>query len=231
MNLTEPPPQFLCPITKGIMLEPYIARDGYSYEKIAIIEWLKQSSRSPVTNLEVTGDIVSNLYLKQLITNWNEVNNAKEEHYCSFCLDKFRSITKCDCDQRFYCSNTCQKKYWNKGHKHECSSINKYKNDSENKCFHSHIQINKNNFEEVEFTCLDCGLHEWHTGILSNIYFHRRKLKKIYNCKHSLIDYKKLFVNKDSIEEYTCLDCDLIHIDEGQLVDLYRNYKKKNNNV
>ncbi len=235
MNLLEPPPQFFCPITKGIMLNPYIARDGYSYEKVAIVEWLKEYSRSPVTNLEITGDIVSNLYLKQLIINWNEVNNVKEDHYCSFCCDKFISITKCDCDQRFYCSNTCQKKYWNKGHKHECSSMNKYtdnyKKDNEKQCFHSHIHINKNNFDEVEFTCLDCGLHEWHIGILSNIYFHRRKLKKIYNCKHSYIDYKKLVVNKDSIDEYTCLNCGLIHIDEGQLVDLYKNYKKKNNTV
>ncbi len=51
MNLLEPPPQFFCPITKGIMLNPYIARDGYSYEKVAIVEWLKEYSRSPVTNL------------------------------------------------------------------------------------------------------------------------------------------------------------------------------------
>ena len=39
-----------CPITRDIMREPVVARDGQTYEKSAIIEWLSNHSNSPITN-------------------------------------------------------------------------------------------------------------------------------------------------------------------------------------
>eukprot|EP01138_Halocafeteria_seosinensis_P000729 gb/GECG01000746.1/.p1 GENE.gb/GECG01000746.1/~~gb/GECG01000746.1/.p1 ORF type:complete len:446 (+),score=57.30 gb/GECG01000746.1/:1-1338(+) len=47
------PPSCICPITYGLMTEPVVTADGYTYEKSAIEDWLKQSSRSPQTNEEL----------------------------------------------------------------------------------------------------------------------------------------------------------------------------------
>ncbi|KAL3131854.1 hypothetical protein ABBQ38_007567 [Trebouxia sp. C0009 RCD-2024] len=38
-----------CPLTKELLKEPMIAADGYTYEKHAFQEWLKQHNNSPVT--------------------------------------------------------------------------------------------------------------------------------------------------------------------------------------
>jgi tetratricopeptide (TPR) repeat protein len=41
---------FICPLTKNIFQEPVIAADNYTYEKIAITEWLIRNDTSPKTN-------------------------------------------------------------------------------------------------------------------------------------------------------------------------------------
>ena len=41
--------EFICPITNEIMNDPVIDNDGNSYEKNAILEWLKRSKTSPIT--------------------------------------------------------------------------------------------------------------------------------------------------------------------------------------
>ena len=45
-ELTE---DFICPITKEVMLEPVITSDGYSYEGWAIEEWFRENTTSPMT--------------------------------------------------------------------------------------------------------------------------------------------------------------------------------------
>ena len=48
------PSQFLCPITHEIMKDPVSDPEGHSYERIAIIKWLKQSATSPLTRTRLT---------------------------------------------------------------------------------------------------------------------------------------------------------------------------------
>lgn len=48
------PSQFLCPITHEIMKDPVSDPEGNSYERIAIIKWLKQSATSPLTRTRLT---------------------------------------------------------------------------------------------------------------------------------------------------------------------------------
>jgi U-box domain len=43
------PNEFLCPITLTIMKDPVIASDGYSYERTAIVQWLRMNPLSPLT--------------------------------------------------------------------------------------------------------------------------------------------------------------------------------------
>jgi len=40
---------FICPITHDVMREPVVAADGFTYERTAIEEWFRTSSKSPVS--------------------------------------------------------------------------------------------------------------------------------------------------------------------------------------
>ena len=43
------PSQLVCPITNAIFTDPVIDREGNTYERTAIMEWLRQHSTSPIT--------------------------------------------------------------------------------------------------------------------------------------------------------------------------------------
>jgi hypothetical protein len=62
------PDGFLCPITQDIMKDPVILLDGHTYERAAIVDWLKRKNRSPLTNEELSGDtMIDNYALKAAI--------------------------------------------------------------------------------------------------------------------------------------------------------------------
>lgn len=63
------PPEFLCPITHDVMLDPVTCSDGFTYEKKAITEWfLSGKFTSPMTNAELTNtDYRSNTDLRDAI--------------------------------------------------------------------------------------------------------------------------------------------------------------------
>merc|ERR1711957_1147646 len=42
--------EFVCPITKEAMSEPFVAEDGHTYERLAIKQWLQTHNTSPLTN-------------------------------------------------------------------------------------------------------------------------------------------------------------------------------------
>ena len=43
------PTEFFCSITHDVMMDPVIAWDGYTYERVSIARWLKEHSTSPMT--------------------------------------------------------------------------------------------------------------------------------------------------------------------------------------
>jgi serine/threonine protein kinase len=47
------PDGFICPITQDVMRDPVMLMDGHSYERKAIVDWLKRCNRSPLTNEEL----------------------------------------------------------------------------------------------------------------------------------------------------------------------------------
>jgi len=67
---------FYCPITGDIMEEPYIDKEGNTYEKNAIYEWLRRDKTSPITRsrLRMT-DLTPNRILKEII----DTEKRKEE--------------------------------------------------------------------------------------------------------------------------------------------------------
>ena len=61
--MSNTPEHFLCPITYSIMIEPVLAKDGYTYEESAIVPWIlhKHSKKaldfSPGMNLNYNGTL------------------------------------------------------------------------------------------------------------------------------------------------------------------------------
>ncbi|XP_055313045.1 WD repeat, SAM and U-box domain-containing protein 1-like isoform X2 [Sitodiplosis mosellana] len=65
---TEVPLDFICPITHEIMKDPILAEDGFSYEREALEGWFERGKfSSPMTNLEISPDIMENSILRERI--------------------------------------------------------------------------------------------------------------------------------------------------------------------
>jgi len=73
-TITSIPFYLICPLTKSIFREPVIAEDEITYEREAIIKWLKENGTSPTKNVPLTeaglrynkvvADIIKNMYSK-----------------------------------------------------------------------------------------------------------------------------------------------------------------------
>ncbi|CAF1153628.1 unnamed protein product [Rotaria magnacalcarata] len=48
-TLTPIPDALLCPITSDIFKDPVLAEDGHTYERQAIVQWIRQEGTSPIT--------------------------------------------------------------------------------------------------------------------------------------------------------------------------------------
>lgn len=93
MSLNE---LFYCPITGVVMIDPYIDKEGNTYEKNAIEEWLKRDKTSPITRSRLRmNDLVPNRILKELI----DIEKKKEESsiskkYCRKVIPPEGSVKK-----------------------------------------------------------------------------------------------------------------------------------------
>ncbi|GLJ23575.1 hypothetical protein SUGI_0446580 [Cryptomeria japonica] len=68
------PSYFLCPILQEIMQDPYIAADGFTYEKEAIQGWFDCGhDTSPMTNEKLgSKNLIANFSLRSAIRQWQE---------------------------------------------------------------------------------------------------------------------------------------------------------------
>lgn len=73
------PADFMCPITLGIMLEPVVASDGYSYEKGAICELFSKNQTSPMTRAPLQPVAFRNITLQQCIQAWIDKFNRGDQ--------------------------------------------------------------------------------------------------------------------------------------------------------
>ncbi|KAJ0228708.1 U box domain-containing protein [Hirschfeldia incana] len=70
-TLCGPPSHFICPLLKGVMNEPCLAADGYTYDREAIQDWLRENDTSPVTNLPLPNkNLLANYTLYSAIMDW-----------------------------------------------------------------------------------------------------------------------------------------------------------------
>ncbi|KAL3524129.1 hypothetical protein ACH5RR_016963 [Cinchona calisaya] len=71
-----PPNMFVCPILKDLMDDPYVAADGYTYDRKAIEEWLEENNTSPVTNLILPHkSLFPNYTLLSAIVEWKSAKH------------------------------------------------------------------------------------------------------------------------------------------------------------
>ena len=69
----------ICPITKGLMIYPVIAEDGYCYEQEAIERWLEINKTSPKTKLPLTNKLIPNTNLKLVIEQLVSLGKVDEK--------------------------------------------------------------------------------------------------------------------------------------------------------
>ncbi|XP_046846057.1 WD repeat, SAM and U-box domain-containing protein 1-like [Xenia sp. Carnegie-2017] len=72
------PDEFLCPITREVMIDPVIAADGHSYERKAIESWMLSGKlTSPMTNKPIKhSNLISNTTLKSVISRYFSAENV-----------------------------------------------------------------------------------------------------------------------------------------------------------
>ncbi|GMJ00916.1 hypothetical protein like AT2G45910 [Hibiscus trionum] len=69
----EPPSYFICPILQGVMSDPHVAADGYTYEASALRDWLAGHDTSPMTNLRLPNlNLIPNFPLRSAIQQWQQ---------------------------------------------------------------------------------------------------------------------------------------------------------------
>ena len=66
-----PRDDFLCPILKTVMEDPVVARDGFTYERAAILAWLVDHDTSPLTREHMSRVVYPNKNLRSQIDSWS----------------------------------------------------------------------------------------------------------------------------------------------------------------
>ena len=69
-GLRQAPNEYRCPLTLDLMKDPYMAMDGNTYERAAILRWFEEHNTSPLTNEQIVATIVPNLAIRKLVEDW-----------------------------------------------------------------------------------------------------------------------------------------------------------------
>lgn len=74
------PSIFICPITREAFEDPVVAADGYTYERSAIVQWLRNNSKSPMTNMELDHkSLTPNISVRSGIDEWRQWRGLAKE--------------------------------------------------------------------------------------------------------------------------------------------------------
>lgn len=76
------PGGLICPITHSLFCDPVVASDGHTYERAAIINWLKTSHKSPMTRQNISSETLNpNLVVKTMADEFRTECKRKRELY------------------------------------------------------------------------------------------------------------------------------------------------------
>jgi hypothetical protein len=91
-STATPPSNYICPFTLEIMREPVLSRWGHTYERVAIMKWLRNHDRCPLTRQPLRpSTLITNAHLKKEICEWkrehgythlNDETSPPEEFLC-----------------------------------------------------------------------------------------------------------------------------------------------------
>ncbi|CAF0826883.1 unnamed protein product [Rotaria sordida] len=80
MNL--PDDSLLCPITLELFSDPVLAEDGHTYERQAIIEWIKRNGTSPITGKHLSLErLYPNYAIKKAVDHFEASSRKKNYQY------------------------------------------------------------------------------------------------------------------------------------------------------
>ncbi len=72
--------EYICPITHEIMSDPVIAEDGNTYERSAILQWLKEHNTSPITREIINTKVINNNSMRtQLLNSGHKLTKIEEK--------------------------------------------------------------------------------------------------------------------------------------------------------
>jgi hypothetical protein len=69
------PEEYVCSITHEVMLDPVMAEDGHTYERMAITDWVAKDGTSPITRQPLVQGFIPNRSLRKAIERW-QANEA-----------------------------------------------------------------------------------------------------------------------------------------------------------
>ena len=72
LDCRDAPNQFLCPISLTVMVDPVVAIDGHTYERMNIMNWFKANKTSPMTRQAMKTSVVPNQAIKSQICEYLE---------------------------------------------------------------------------------------------------------------------------------------------------------------
>lgn len=82
-GLRPPYRAFRCPISREIMQDPVFIESGYTYERVALLDWFEVCTRKgrkfvcPITLQELSNtSLIPNIALSSAIEEWKETNDA-----------------------------------------------------------------------------------------------------------------------------------------------------------
>ena len=70
LSKVEIPSNFLCPISKEIMLNPVTTSSGFTYEKENIVKWMNDKKTDPLTREIISKKLYKNIILKNIIEEY-----------------------------------------------------------------------------------------------------------------------------------------------------------------
>lgn len=76
------PNHLVCPIQMTVFHDPVVASDGHTYERSAIVNWLRTNTTSPVTRQAISKDTLNpNLLIKQLAEEFRDKCRQRRAMY------------------------------------------------------------------------------------------------------------------------------------------------------
>jgi len=73
------PDEFICPITLEVMVNPLSTRTGRSFERAAILDWISEGGKCPLTREDMRpSDLIPNHFLAAKIKKWRKEYSIKD---------------------------------------------------------------------------------------------------------------------------------------------------------